>query len=122
MRQTVSRLSITIIAILTLAGCTTPLTLASHGSWDGATELGPVRACKGGSLSIDRECSGWPLSLPSMPSPDTHYAELTAKAAEQYKVEASRIVLKDVAVEYVTEINGVIRGWKATAMAGRKPQ
>lgn len=105
---------------LLTVGCTTPLTLASHGSWDGATELGPVRACKGGSLSIDRECSGWPLSLPSMPSPDTHYAELTAKAAAQYHVDPSLIVLKDVAVEYVTEINGVIRGWKVTAIAGRR--
>lgn len=108
--------------LLLLAGCTTPLTLASHGSWDGATELGPVRACKGGSLSIDRECSGWPLSLPSMPSPDTHYTELKAKAADQYKVDASLIVLKDVSVEYVTEVNGVVRGWKATAVAGRRPQ
>lgn len=110
------------IVLLTGTGCTTPLTLASHGSWDGATELGPVMACKGGSLSIDRECSGWPLSLTSMPSPDTHYAELKAKAATQYQVDPALIVLKDVSVEYVTEINGVIRGWKVTALAGRRAQ
>lgn len=108
------------LVALFISGCTTPLTLAPHGSWDGATELGPVRACKGGSLSIDQECAGWPLSLPSMPAPDTHYTELKAKAAQQYKVDPSVIVLKDVSVDYVTEINGVIRGWKAHAIAGRK--
>lgn len=117
-RRTLTGMSLAIIVLITSASCTTPLTLASHGSWDGATELGPVRACKGGSLSIDQECSGWPLSLPTMPHPDTHYAELKAKAAAQYQVDPSRIVLKDVAVEYVTEINGVIRGWKASAIAG----
>ena len=106
--------------LLITIGCTTPLTLASYGSWEGAIELGPVKACKGGSLSIDQECSGWPLSLPSLPSPDTHYTELKAKAATQYKLDPSLIVLKDVSVEYVAEINGVIRGWKATAIAGRR--
>ena len=108
-----------LLAVLT-AACTTPLTLAPHGSWDGATELGPVKACKGGSLSFDQECAGWPLSIPSIPPPDTHYTELKAKAATQYKLDPSLIVLKDVSVEYVTEINGVIRGWKATEIAGRR--
>ena len=101
------------LMLITL-GCTTPLNLAPHGAWDGATELGPVMACKGGSVSFDRECSGWPLSIPSLPPPDTHYTELKAKAAAQYHVDASVVVLKDVAVEYVTEVNGVIRGWKAS--------
>ncbi len=98
------------IALPFATGCTTPLNLASHGSWEGATELGPVKACKGGSLSTDQECSGWPLSLPSLPPPDTHYTELKAEAATQYKLDPSLIVLKDVSVEYFTELNGVIRG------------
>lgn len=114
------RLILILLLVFLTVGCTTPLTLAPHGSWDNATELGPVMACKGGSVSFDRECSGWPLSIPSLPSPDTHYTELKAKAATQYNVDPSLIVLKDVSVKYVTEINGVIRGWKATAIAGRR--
>lgn len=111
------------LALLAGAGCTTPLTLAPHGTWDSTTtELGPVMACKGGSISFDQECSGWPLSIPSLPPPDTHYTELKAKAAGQYHVDPAHVVLKDVAVEYVTEINGVIRGWKATAVAGQRAQ
>ncbi len=44
------------------------------------------------------------------------------KAATQYKLDPALIVLKDVSVEYVTELNGVIRVWKATAIAGRRGQ
>jgi hypothetical protein len=113
------RIILIVLLVFLTAACTTPLTLAPHGQWDGATELGPVMACKGGSASFDRECSDWPLSISSLPSPDTHYTELKAKAATQYNVDPSLIVLKDVSVKYVIEINGVIRGWKATTIAGR---
>jgi len=106
--------------LLLLSGCTTPIMLPSSGAWDGASELGPVYACNGGTFSSDEGCSGWPLALVSMPSPETHYAELRAKAAKQFHVDPDRIALKDVSVEYLTEINGVIRGWKATAIAGKR--
>lgn len=106
---------------LLLAGCTTPLMLPESGSWDGVTELGPVYACKGGSHSFQRKCKGgWPLSLPSLPAPDIHYAELRADAATRYATDPSLIVLKDVSVEYLAELNGVIRGWDAQAIAGRR--
>jgi hypothetical protein len=48
-------------------------------------------------------------------------AELRTKAAEQFKADVSTIVLKDVQVTYNTELVGTIRGWKATAIAGRNP-
>lgn len=103
-----------------LTACTTPMTLPSSGTWASHTEtLGPVVACKGGNFTTDSECNKWPISIASMPAPEIHYAELRAKAATQYSVDSPLIVLKDVLVEYNTEINGVIRGWRASAIAGK---
>lgn len=112
------------VSLSILAGCTTPIMLPPSGMWDATTvALGPVVACKGGASSgtVEEGCGGWPLSLPSMPHPDVHYAELKARAAQQYTVDQSVVVLKDVHVDYRSEINGVIRGWRATAIAGRTP-
>lgn len=111
-----------VAVILLLAGCTSPMILPSSGTWETRTvTLGPVVVCKGGNFSFEpKGCNQWPLSIPSMPAPEIHYAELRAQAADQYSVDAAGIILKDVLVEYNTEINGVIRGWKASAIAGRR--
>jgi hypothetical protein len=97
--------------------------LPSVGSWTAETiVLGRVVACRGGNLDFSedhKDCNQWPISLPSLPHPETHYAELRTKAALQYQIDVGTIVLKDVQVTYNTELVGTIRGWKATAIAGR---
>lgn len=110
------------LLFLLLTGCTSPMMLPPSGTWESQTStLGPVVVCKGGNFASEPEgCNQWPLSIPSMPHPDIHYGELRAKASETYSVDAALIVLKDVIVEYTTEINGVIRGWKASAVAGKR--
>lgn len=119
------RLSILLALALFLGGCAnhSELMLPSAGNWTSDTVvLGPVFACRGGNMDFSsdhEECNKWPLSIPSLPHPDTHYAELRTKAAQQYQVDVGTIVLKDVQVVYNTELVGTIRGWKVTAMAGR---
>lgn len=114
-------------ALFLLPACAakTPILLPSSGTWTADTVLlGPVVACKGGNSDFSehhKECNKWPLSIPSLPHPETHHAELRTKAAEQYYVDGSTIVLKDVQVTYNTELVGTIRGWKATAIAGKNP-
>jgi hypothetical protein len=101
---------------LALSACTTPMMLAPSGSWDANVRaLGPVEACRGGTVDSGRSCGQWPLSIAMMPGPESHYVELRTKAMELYQVDYDSVVLKDVHVVYSTEINGVIRGWRATA-------
>src|SRR5438132_11376578 len=64
--------------------------------------LGPVTADSG----------RWPLSLNSPPPDYTYYTALQAKAAEQYHVPRSQVVLGEVAVNYMAEVVGTIRSWK----------
>jgi hypothetical protein len=117
-----------LFAIMLLSGCAnrSTLLLPSAGTWTADTVLlGPVVACRGGNLDFTaqhKECNQWPLSIPSLPHPDTHHAELRTKAAQQYQTDVSMIVLKDVAVTYNAELVGIIRGWKATAIAGKNPK
>lgn len=117
---------VTMLAIgLTMSACAnrSDLMLPSVGSWTEQTiVLGRVVACRGGNMDFSedhKECNDWPLSLPSLPHPDAHYAELRTKAAQQYQVDVGGIVLKDVQVTYNAELVGTIRGWKATALAGK---
>lgn len=109
------------LILVFLSGCTSPMTLPSSGRWDQQTvTLGPVVVCKGGNLTFTpKGCNQWPMSLPSMPAPEIHYAELRAEAADKYSVDAGLIVLKNVVVKYNSEIRGTIRGWKASAIAGK---
>lgn len=110
----------------TLTGCAanTVLMLPGSGAWEERTAiLGPVVACRGGNSDFSethKECNNWPISVTHMPPPEAHYAELRAKAAEQYHVDPALIALKDITVSYNTELNGVIRGWKAQAIAGQR--
>ncbi len=112
-------------AILLLSGCAnrSTLMLPSAGTWTADTVLlGPVVACRGGNSDFSehhKECNQWPLSIPSLPHHETHHAELRTKAATQYQTDVSTIVLKDIEVTYNAELVGTIRGWKATAIAGK---
>lgn len=120
------RFTLLVLALI-LPGCAnqSTLLLPSAGTWTADTiTLGPVVACRGGNLDFtehSKECNQWPLSIPSLPHPETHHAELRTKAAQQYQTEVSLIVLKDVHVTYNAELVGTIRGWKATALAGKNP-
>ncbi len=115
------RLSCTLLILAILTGCTTALPLPPSGQWSERTiVLGPVVVCKGGNFSSEpKGCNQWPLALAVPPSPEIHYLELKTKAAEQYTVDANFVVLRDVSVEYTTEINGIVRGWRAHAIAGK---
>lgn len=110
------------LSVLLVVGCTSLIILPSSGTWDTRTvSLGPVVVCRGANFSTEPEdCNQRALSIPSLPVPDIHYGELRARAAELYKVDPTAVVLTGVQVEYLTEANGVIRGWRATAVAGKK--
>lgn len=117
--------SVALLLFLTACANHSTLLLPAAGTWTSDTVLlGPVVACRGGNLDFSehhKECNQWPLSLPSMPHPEIHHAELRTKAAQQYQTDVGQIVLKDVQVIYNTELVGTIRGWKATAIAGNNP-
>jgi len=114
-----------IFVLLLATGCAnhSTLMLPAAGTWTADTVLlGPVVACRGGNMDFSehsKECNDWPLSVPSLPHHETHHAELRTKAAKQYQVDVSTIVLKEIEVTYNAELVGTIRGWKATAIAGK---
>lgn len=80
----------------------------------GVEILGQVEACQGGF------CHGqWPMSLSVPPPASTYQAALRKEAAKQYNVPENEIVLGEVNVGYYSELNGTIRGWRASAPVGR---
>jgi hypothetical protein len=117
--------SVSLLLLLTACANHSTLLLPAAGTWTSDTVLlGLVVACRGGNMDFSEhheECNQWPLSIPSLPHPEIHHAELRAKAAQQYQTGAATIVLKDVQVLYNTELVGTIRGWKASAIAGKNP-
>lgn len=111
-----------ILALLLLSGCGVsnssiyPGTALTHDlREDGMTILGEVTACQGGF------CHGqWPMSLAVPPPASTYQAALRKEASKQYNVPEGEVRLGEVTVGFYSEINGTIRGWTATALAGRK--
>jgi hypothetical protein len=99
---------------LILTGCTSVLKVAPYptsGPWgDDVRRLGTVSASSG----------PWPLSLHSMPPDYTFHAALRAKAASQFGVPESEVVLGEVTVNLGSELDGTIRDWKVTAEAGQR--
>lgn len=110
------------IALLLLTGCSVTKSSLYPGTAKtpslqeaGVTILGEVTACQGAF------CEGqWPLSLPQPPPAYTYQRAIQKKAATQFNVPESEIVLGEIAVGYHAEMIGTIRGWEATAMVGRK--
>jgi PBP1b-binding outer membrane lipoprotein LpoB len=108
------RIAPLLLGILLLAGCTSAVTYApypSQAAWTGASKvLGMVEADSG----------AWPLSLQVPPPEYTFDSALRKKAAAQYGVSEDSIVLSEVAVKFMSEMDGTIRSWKASAIAGLK--
>ena len=101
-----------ILAIALLcAGCASTIKYPPYPSanWSGIKTFGIVKADSG----------AWPLSLNSPPPDYTYYSALQIQAAKQYGVPQSQIVLGEVSVNYMAEVVGTIRSWKATAIAGQ---
>jgi len=106
-------------SIAMLSACSTVQPYGNYGTWsDGVQPLGPVSWC-GGGCNQKGEGSIWPLSLPGPPSEATIHEALARKTASQYSVPESEVVLKNVNVKLSTEMVGTVRGWTATADAGR---
>lgn len=94
---------------LLFVGCQT-VTFPPYGSWTPEVEtLGPVRA----------ESGGWPLSLKAPPPEYTFHSALRSVAHGTYGVPENEVVLGEVSVEFMSELDGTIRSWKASAIAGR---
>jgi hypothetical protein len=70
--------------------------------------------------TVTADSGKWPLSLHTTPSDYTIQAALRAKAAKDFGVPESEIVLSEASVQIGAELDGTIRDWKATASAGRK--
>ena len=111
------------LAVFTVHGCAS-ISNSSVYSGTGTTHdlhepgvelLGALTSCQGGF------CEGqWPMSLAVAPPASTYQAALRKKAAREFQVPESEVVLGEITVGYYSEINGTIRGWTATAPAGRK--
>lgn len=96
-----------------LAGCASAVKYAPFGEWSSDVRtLGQVTA----------ESGGWPLSLHTPPPEYTFYSALRKKASSTYHVPENEIVLGEVDVKFMSEIDGTIRSWTASATAGQKPQ
>ena len=81
--------------------------------------LGEVTACQGALCKKDdggHECR---LSLPAPPPAYTYQSALAKKAAKQYGIPESDVVIGEMKVGYYAEMIGTIRGWKADAPVGK---
>ena len=95
-----------------LCGCQSVVKYAPPNQWSADVRtLGPVMADSG----------RWPLALNVPPPEYTYAAALRVKAAIEYKVSESEVVLGEITVKYWAEMVGTIRSWEATAIAGQKP-
>jgi len=89
---------------------------------EGIQVLGEVEACRG-AFCPARDGEGgqeWPLALSSAPPASAYHALLRKRVAAQYHVPEHDVRLGEVTVEYYTELDGTIVGWKAKAQAGRQ--
>jgi hypothetical protein len=87
---------------------------------EGVQVLGEVTACQGAWCKKDGGGYEWPVSISHPPPALTYQKALRQKAAKQYGIPEGEVVLGEVSVGYHTEMIGTIRGWEATAVAGRK--
>ena len=100
-------------AAVLLCGCASTVKYAPPNKWGSDVRtLGTVTA----------ESGGWPLSLKVPPPEYTYASALRTKAAKDYNVPAREVVLDEMTVSFMSEIDGTIRSWKASALAGHKPQ
>lgn len=111
------------LMLVLLASCSTITPYPNLGKWDKSTQfLGPVTYCVGGLCTGTDEGGQWPLALRDPPSEGTVHAALIRKAAKKYNAPEAEIVLKDVNLKMQAEINGIIRSWEGSAIAGWQRQ
>jgi len=103
----------TIAAAALLCGCASTI---KYPAYPAAVNWGKDVKILG---QVTTDSGPWPLSLNSPPPDYTYYSALQEKAATQYQVPKSQVVLGEVAVDYMAEMVGTIRSWKATAIAGQ---
>jgi len=93
-----------------LTGCESVVKYPPSANWDSTVHvLGPIKADSG----------FWPLSLRHTPPQYTFTSALQNKAATQYNVPASSVVLGEMSVSIGSEMDGTIRDWTAQALAGQ---
>jgi hypothetical protein len=109
-KSKIAILALTAAATVLLTGCQSVAKYAPYGSWTANVQtLGPVKANSG----------AWPLSLHAPPPEYTYHSALRSVAHGIYGVPENEIVLGEVTVEFMSELDGTIRSWKAAAIAGR---
>jgi hypothetical protein len=99
-----------IAAAALLCGCESTLKYPPSANWGPNTKiLGPVKADSG----------MWPLSLSAPPPQFTYFAALRDKAAYQFNQPADSIAIGEMTVVVGSEMDGTVRDWSATAVAGQ---
>jgi len=97
-------------ALLCLTGCESVMKYPPSEGWSQNVKiLGPVEANSG----------MWPLSLSAPPPQYTYFAALRDKAAFKYNVPVDTVVIGEMTVTVGAEIDGTVRDWKASALAGQ---
>jgi|CXWL01.1.fsa_nt_gi hypothetical protein len=117
-----------IIGLACLSGCgvTSKSVYPGTGTTFDLTEsgvevLGQVSCCQGAYCKNDETGrTEWPISLQVPPPAATYQAAIRKKAARTYDVAENQIVIGEIDVSYTSELVGTIRGWTASAIAGRK--
>ena len=114
-----------ILALILLTGCiSSPTLYPGTGQTPdlqepGVTVLGEVTACQGAWCKKDDGGYESQLSLPAPPPAYTYQSALAKKAAKQYGIPESDVVIGEMKVGYYAEMIGTIRGWKADAPVGK---
>ena len=101
-----------IAAAALLCGCHSVVKYPPSAGWGPDTKvLGRIEADSG----------RWSLSLRGTP-PQYHFeTALRKKAAKTFLVPESSLLFGELTVEIGSELDGTIRDWKASALAGQKP-
>jgi hypothetical protein len=101
---------IMVLAAALLCGCESTLKYPPSANWGPGTKvLGPVKADSG----------IWPLSLSAPPPQYTYFSALRDKAAYQFNLPPDSIAIGEMTVMIGAEMDGTVRDWTATAIAGQ---
>jgi len=93
-----------------LCGCESTIKYPPSANWGPNTKvLGQVKADSG----------FWSLSLSAPPPQYTYFAALRDKAAFQFNLPAEAIAIGEMTVVVGSEMDGTVRDWTATAIAGQ---
>ena len=96
-------------AALLLTGCESTLKSPATAGWNSSRVLGPIKATSG----------IWPLSLNAPPPQYTYFAALRDQAAYKFNVPPASVEFDEMTVRVGSEMDGTVRDWTATAIAGQ---